>query len=204
MREGADGNQLAARPADVGIFQLRSVQSCAAFELRDDLVAAACEVEAVHVIAADERAQIGADRLQVEAKRGDLVAVNHQFHFRLVHLRVNHRRKGEHAVRRAFLLQLLRVFQNLVRLGGRGQNQVHRKIFTTRRQRRRRDHEHADAGKPVHHHLCFGHDLKNRPLPFAPRLEHHAAETEVRLGQLENLLLFRHIGEGASGHVRIK
>ena len=194
-REGADGNELRARPLDVGVLQLLGVHPRAAFELRNDLVAAAGEVEAVHIIAADERAQIRTDGLHVEAERGDFVAVNDQLDFRLVHLRVNHRREGEHAVGRAFLLQLLGVFQNFLRLAGAGQHEVHRKIFPAGRQRRRRDHEHTNARQPVHHRLHLRRNLENSALALAPRLEHQAAETAVRLGQLKHLFLLRHLGK---------
>ncbi len=66
-------------------------------DLRDDLVAAAGDVEAVDVVAADHGAQIGADLSEVEAQGGHLVAVDDELGLGLVDLDVDQRREGEHA-----------------------------------------------------------------------------------------------------------
>ena len=107
-REGAHRHQLPVRPLHIIVLQLAGIQALDAFELRNDLVAAAGKVEAVDVIAADQRRQVRAHRRHVQPQRGHLVAVQHQLHLRLVNLRVNHRRERKHAVGRGLLLQLLR------------------------------------------------------------------------------------------------
>ena len=54
----ADGDQPVTRPFHIGVLQLRGVQARAAFQLGNDLVAAAGEIKAVHIVAADQSPQI--------------------------------------------------------------------------------------------------------------------------------------------------
>jgi hypothetical protein len=64
--QGREGGELTSFPAgsgDVEILELFRVQALGSFDLRDDLVAAALDAEAVHVIAAEHGAEIGADLL---------------------------------------------------------------------------------------------------------------------------------------------
>ena len=77
--DGAQRHQLVVRSGDVDIFQLLGIQALDALDLRNHLVAAPVDVEAVDEIAADAAREIGADLLHVEAERGDLVAVDHDF-----------------------------------------------------------------------------------------------------------------------------
>ena len=98
------------------------------FDLRDHLVAAAVEVEAVHEVAAHQRRQVRADGRHIEAQRGHLVAVHDQLHFGLIDLGVNDRREGEHAAGRSLLLQLLGVLQDRLGLGGGADDKFHREL----------------------------------------------------------------------------
>ena len=141
--------------------------------------------------------------MQIQAERGHLVAVDHQFHFRLVNLGVNLRRESEHPVGRGQLLQRRRELQNLFRLGGGGHHKIHREIIAPGN-RRRRDHEHADAGNFVHDRLRFGNALEGVAFAFAPRLEHHAAKAAVRHRDLKRLVRFAHGFERRPHRIGVK
>ena len=142
--EGAQRHQLAVRPLDVGAFELAGVEALDALELRDDLVAAAVEVEAVDEIAAHQRRQVRADGRHVEAQRGHLVAVHHQLDFGLVDLGVDDRREGEHAAGGGLLLQLLGELQDRLRLGRGADDELDRELAAAG-QRGRGGDKGADA-----------------------------------------------------------
>ena len=72
----AEGHELSVRSGNVNIFQLVRVEAVHAFDLWDDLVAAAGDIEAIDKIAAQHGCQIGADLLQIETQVGHLVAVD--------------------------------------------------------------------------------------------------------------------------------
>ncbi len=72
--------------------------------MRDDLVAATSDVEAVDEVAADHRAEIFADLLHVQTERGDLVAIEHDLGLRLVNLGVDERRESKHPALHRFFL----------------------------------------------------------------------------------------------------
>ena len=169
-------HQLAVRPLDVGAFELVGVEALDALELRDHLVAAALEVEAVHEVAAHQRRQVRADGRHVQAQRGHLVAVHHQLDFGLVDLGVNDRREGEHAAGRRLLLQLLGELQDGLRLSGGADDELHRELAAAR-QRGRGDRKGADARDAADLALHLRHDLEHGALPFAPGLEHQAGRT---------------------------
>src|SRR5207249_2556422 len=95
--EGAERNQLSIRPFDISVLKLAGIEARDAFELRDDFVAQAVEIETIYEISADERGKVRADGFHVEAHGGDLVAVQNQFDFGLIQLRVQGRRESEHS-----------------------------------------------------------------------------------------------------------
>jgi len=72
--------------------------------LRDDLVTATSDVEAVDEVAAEHRAEIFTDLLHVQTERGDLVAIEYDLSLRLVNLGVDERRKSKHPALRRFSL----------------------------------------------------------------------------------------------------
>ena len=192
MREGVHRHELAFRAFDIGALELVGVQTRAAPELRNDLVAAAREIEAVHIIAADEGGEVGADGLQIEAEHGDFFAVNHEFHFGLVNFRVNDRREGEQAAGRGFLLQNLCELQYLIRLDGGGQNKFHRELAAAG-QCRRHDHVQLNARDAIHHRLHLRLNLEHGAFPLAPRLQHHAAETGAGKSELKRVRRLRNL-----------
>ena len=130
--KGAEGDQLAVRPFDVGAFELTGVEALDALELRDNLVAAAVEVEPVDEVAAHQCREVRADGRHVEAERRHLVAVHDQLDFGLVELGVNDRRKGKHAAGGGLLLQLLGEFQDRLRFVSGADDQFNREGAATR------------------------------------------------------------------------
>src|SRR5205085_11563963 len=63
VRDGAERHELTIRSGDMHVLELLGVHALDAQELRDDLVAAAGDAEAVDVIAADRGAEVLAHRL---------------------------------------------------------------------------------------------------------------------------------------------
>ena len=153
-------------------------------DLRNNFVAAAADVEAIDVIAADHGRDVLADLTEIQSERGHLVAVDEEFGFRLVDLGVDDRRESEHATLGRFLLQRAYDLEDLLRLGRRGDDEFDREVAAAR-QRGRGHRTDADAGNPVQFGGESGQDLVRRALAFAPRFEAHAAEAGGRLGQLE-------------------
>ena len=109
----ARGAPAAVRAGDVDVLELVGIEPVDALDLRDHLVAAAGDVEAVDEIAAEHRTDVGADLLQVETEVGDLVAVDDELGLRLVDLDVDDRREGEHAALHRLRLELLGELEDL-------------------------------------------------------------------------------------------
>ena len=76
-RERGHGHELAARRLDLEIEQRIERRAIRVADLRNHLVAALEVVEAVHVRAAEQRAELAADAREVEAEIGDALAVEH-------------------------------------------------------------------------------------------------------------------------------
>ena len=87
------------------VRKLVGSQPILALHLRDHLVAAALDAEAVHVVAAEHRRQIAARLAEIDALRSELVAIEDHLRLRLVELQV---RVGEdeHAARERLLHEL--------------------------------------------------------------------------------------------------
>ena len=170
--------------------------------MRDDLVAAAVDVEAVHEISAEHGGEILADLAQVEPERGDLVAVQNDLGLGLVDLGVDDRREGEHAALGRLLLKLAGDLEDLGGLGGGGDDELHRKISATR-QRGRSDGKHPNACELGEFWRDLGLQLLRRAIALSPGLQHHAAEAEGRLRELEGVGGLRHIQKNLRGLVGI-
>src|SRR5690606_36924934 len=151
---------------DVNFLQLVGIEPLGALDLRDDLVAAALDAEAVDEIAADGRGQIRADLLQVEAHAGDLVAVEHDLRLRLVDLGVDIE-KHELAAGHGAALQLAGKLQDAIVRSGRGQHKLDRKRAAAG-QRGRQHRKHREAGDGAELLLHFG------------RSEEHTSELQSR------------------------
>ena len=93
---------MSVRPAHVHLDQLLRREPPDALHLRDDLVAAPVDVEAVDEIAAQHRRQIVAYLLHAEPHRGRLVAIDDELALLLVDLDVGDRRKSELAAGQSF------------------------------------------------------------------------------------------------------
>jgi hypothetical protein len=135
-------------------------------ELRDDFVAQAFEVEAVYEISADERGKVCAGSFHIEAHGSDLVAVQNQFDFGLIQLRVQGRWESEHSAGGGLSLQLLRELQNSFRVCRRGNDEFHR-IIASAGQRGRRDGVDLNAGNLAELALNSRRYLKDGALALA-------------------------------------
>ena len=88
-------------------FELVGREPPRALDLRDHLVAAPVDVEAVDEVAAQHRRQIGADLLHAQAHRRHLVAIDDDLGLRLVDAHVGDGREGELAALHRLLHELL-------------------------------------------------------------------------------------------------
>ena len=178
------------------VLQLVGIESADPLDLGDDLVASTRDVETVHEVAADQSAQVAGDLPQVEAQAGDLVPVDDELGLGLVDLDVDQRREGEHPALHGLPLQLVGELQDLPGFRRRRQDEFHREIAAAGEGRRRR-REDPDPGDLLELLLDGGQDLEDVPLPFAPRLDDHSAETGVGEGDLEGEVAFRLAQEDA-------
>ena len=149
--------------------------------MRDDLVAAAVDIEAVHEISAEHGGEILADLAQVEPERGDLITVQNDLGLGLVDFGIDDRREGEHAAFGRLLLKLAGDLENLGGLRGGGDDELHRKISAAR-QRGRSDGKHPNPRKLGEFWCDLGLQLLRRALALSPGLQHHAAKAKSRLG----------------------
>src|SRR5205814_667304 len=192
--DGAERDGLAVRAGDVDVLQLLRIEALDAQELRDDLVAAARDAEAVDEVPAHRCAQILADALEVETQLRDLLAVELDLRLRLIDLGVDDGREGEHPARRRLLLDLLREAEDLARLGGGGDDDLDRERPSAR-QRRRKDAEGLHAGNCRDPATHLGEQTEDAALALVPRFEDGAPEPAGRLADLEGELGIRHVEE---------
>ncbi len=158
-------------------------------DLRDDLVAAALDTEAIDVVATEHRAEVGADQLQVQPQRRHPVAIKHNLGLGLIKFQIGIRVHEQAALERAGD-QLLAYFMQLPRLRGRGNHKLHRELAAARQRRRcRHNHLHARNGAGLAKDLTD--HLLGRARAFAPRFGHHAGKAKRRKGNLEGILRFR-------------
>ena len=160
---------------NVNALELVGIESSRALDLRNDLVAAAADVETVDIITADHGGNVLADLTEIQPEGGHLVAVDEEFDLRLVDLGVDDRREGEHAAGRRFLLQRAGDLEDLLGLGRRGNDEFDGEV-TAARQGGRSHRTDANAGNPVQFGGKSGPHLVRRALAFAPRREAHTAE----------------------------
>ena len=193
--DGAERHQLVVGTGDVDVLELVRVQPVDPLDLRDHLVTAAGDVEAVDEITAHHRSDVGTDLLQIEAQVGHLVAVDNDLGLRLIDLDVDDRRKGKHAALHGLELNLLGKLQDLICLGRGGQDELHRKLAAAR-QRRRQHRKDPNARDGIQLLLNLGQDLEDGALALVPGFDHHAAETGGRAGYLKGEVGFRDAQEG--------
>ena len=86
--KGGELEELIVGAADVDGAEGIGVKTALSLELGDDLVAAALNAEAVHVVATQESAKVGAYLLEVETEGRDFVTVEGDLDLRLVVLEV--------------------------------------------------------------------------------------------------------------------
>ena len=72
----AQGDEFVAGATDLHVEDLIFIESAGAVDLRDDLVAAALDIEAVHKISTYASGQVAANFGEVQAESRDFVAVN--------------------------------------------------------------------------------------------------------------------------------
>ena len=181
-RDGDDRRQryrLAARGRDVVLRQHVGRQALRARHLRDHLVGAPAEAEAVDVVLAQQRRQRIADRLHGEAEIVGLRAVDGEADDRVVVVEVAVGDDEEPALARRVLDLLHRLEHGLV-AAGRADHHLHRQAAGRTRQRRQREGEHAHAVDSAE--LALDQRLQDlgRAVALGPRLQDHAGEALVR------------------------
>ena len=113
--------------------------------LRDDLVAAAVEIEAVDVIAAEDRRQRRADVLHVDADAVGLVEVDLELILRRVELQIAVGEQEQAALARR-LLHFGGDLGERLEVAGRADDELHRRAAGRAGQRGRREGQHLRAG----------------------------------------------------------
>ena len=150
LRRGAEAaecrqwDELVVRAGDVHPWKLIRGQALGALDLRDDFVAPALDAEAVHVVATEQRRQVLARLTEIDALRAELVAVEDDFGLWLIelHVRVG---KDEQPARERLRHELVRQVAQPLRLGRRGDHQVHWEVAAAG-QRRRGQRDRANTG----------------------------------------------------------
>ena len=137
-------------------------------------------------------ADVGPDLLEVETQVGHLVAIDDDLRLGLIDLDVDDRRKGKHTALHRFELDLLGKLQDLVRLGRRGEDELHRELAAARAAPAAVTGSIRMPGMACSFRCTSGRILKDGTLALVPGLDHHAGKAGGRMGQLEGELGLRH------------
>ena len=129
-------HQLALGPGHIDRLQLFRREPLAALDLRDHLVAAALDAEPVDEVATDQRRQIAPGLAHVDPERTHLVTVEHHLGLRLVEFEIGVH-VDEHPALVRLLHQLIRDVEQLLRLGRRGDHEIHGEAATAGQRGRR-------------------------------------------------------------------
>ena len=196
--EGRERHHLPVRRAHAVAQNLVNRRTLGARHLRDHLVAAAIDGEAVDIVAAQERGQRGADVTHGDAQPVGAVLVDHQLHLRRLEAQVG---VGEDEEARlvGFRLQLVEgVGQSRV-VTRIGEHELDRQVACTHRNGRRSSGEDVDARHRLELRLQFTHHRQVRTLALVPRLQDQAHEGLVGVGETvdgEEVLALRDRHEG--------
>lgn len=125
-RDRVQRNELAVWTADVDERELLRREPRATLDLRNDLVAAPLDVEAIDEVTAERRTDIAADLLHRQAHRTDLVAIEDDLRLRLIDVHVDDRREREVPRLRPVLCELLCELQDLCVARGRSDDDLDR------------------------------------------------------------------------------
>jgi hypothetical protein len=195
VRERRYGHELAVRRLDLEVEQRAERGPVLVADLRDHLVATIKEIEPVHVMAAEQRAELLTDAGEVEPEIGDLLAIEHDARLGQVDLQVRidvqelaalptgieHRRgRLEQLLGRRVALQ----YELDVGLTGRGQRRVEAR-------------EYAQAGDLRKGAVHLAEHLLGRALALRPMLGDQTPETAPRRGQRPHEVGFGKRGDGA-------
>ena len=164
-------------------------------DLRDDLVGAAGDVEAVDEIAAHHRGKVCADLLEVETERRGLVVIDHDLSLRLIDFCIDDWRESKLATLHRGRLQLLGEIEHLLRLGGRKDARTRPGNCPPPGRAGGINGNIWMPGIVLSFSWTLRHELKRRFLPLAPGLEHHAAEATRRKSELKSEIRFRETEE---------
>ena len=138
-------HELAARRAHAILRQPIRRETEVARHLRDHLIRAAIQVEAVDVIAAEQRRERAADIRHVDAEAVRLRRIDLEFDLRRVELQVDVGENEQAALLRLLLHLVDDVGERLV-IAGRADDELHRWPAGIAGERRRREREHRAAG----------------------------------------------------------
>ena len=154
-------------------------QPHAARHLRDHLIRSSLEIEAVDVIAAQQRLQRGADLRHVDAEIARLGTVDGDAHHRLVEVEIAVGDDEQAALARG-VLQLRHLVIDGLEAGGRIDHHLHRQAAGPARQRRQVERERLDAFDLGELRLHQRLQLDRGALALIPRLEQHAGNAALR------------------------
>src|SRR5258708_2824295 len=119
----------------MNVLQLLGGQALRAFRLRNDLVGAAVQIEAIDEVAAKHRRQVRADLLHVDPHRRDLIAVEDDLRLRLIDPHIADGRERELPALDRLLRELLGKAEDLIVAGRRLDHEFHREESGARKGR---------------------------------------------------------------------
>ena len=167
------------------------VQTLRAFDLRNDLVAAALVAKAVDVVAAKHRREVSSDLLQIQTECGHLVAVEDDLRLRLVVLQVGVR-EHEYTALERFGDELVGEFEEFSGFCG-GRNDKLDGEVASAGKRRRRDGNDLKPRNRTGLRKQLGGDLFGGARTLVPRLGDQSPEAACRAADLEGV---RNLGRG--------
>ena len=119
--------ELIVGAAHINGTELIGVETVLPLELRDHLVAASLDAEAVHIVAAEQRAEIGPHLLKIKAESRYLVAVEGDLHLGHVIFEIAVG-KDENAAPEGRLHKVIGSFKQTARFGRRGDDKFHGEV----------------------------------------------------------------------------
>ncbi len=178
LDQGRERQHLALLVAHVVVAQPVGVVAVGAFDLGDDLVAAALDGEAVDLALAEQGAQGQAEVFHGDAHLRGLLAVDLDHDLRLVERQV-HIEEGELAGLLGALADALGHLQQRFVVVGGIDHELERQAFAGAGQRRQVETEDLQAGQAIELGLYLGQDFHLRALALVPGFEQEAANAAL-------------------------
>src|SRR5439155_7049392 len=189
----AQRHKLIVRTGNVNVFELFRIQTIDTFNLRNDLVTTAGNIEAINKNAADRGRHVSTNLLHIETKGSNFVVIENNLGLRLIDFSVDICKPKNASLHRLHL-KLLREFKDPLRVGCGSDDETHREAVAAWKSRRH-DGEHLNSRNSPELLLDDRQIVLCWRFACAPWFQHHSAKALIRFRDLKRESRVRNILE---------